>query len=170
MQRPSYNPSNYYLTQDGVISKIDSYWDKLRSNTEELEANSRYTFRRLAHIFAGSILGILPVLWLSPDKLLGMLILVGVLIVSLILTGIQLVLLWEFQAIKKRGKMLYDALKLETQREHFEEEDVPIDERVLLTHFVLASRFPIHPFFYLAILSTLVGINTLSLWSYYLNW
>lgn len=170
MQRPSYNPSNYYLTQDGVISKIDSYWDKLRDNTFELESISRYTFRRLAQIFAGSVLGILPVIWLSPHKVVGMLILVGVLIISLLLTGIQLVLLWEFQAIKKRGKILYDALKLETQREYYEEEDVPIDERVLLTHFELASRFPIHPFLYISILSILVSVNTLFLWTYYLNW
>lgn len=170
MQRPSYNPSNYYLTPDGVISKIDTYWDKLRDNIEELESISQYTFRRLAYTFAGSVMGIVPVLWLVPDKMVGMLILVGVLVASAILAGIQLMFLWEFQTTKKRGKMWYEALKLETEREYFEEEDVPLDERVLLKHFELACHFPIHPILYLLVLSILVSVNTLFLWGYYLNW
>jgi hypothetical protein len=170
MQRPSYNPSNYYLTSDGVISKIDSYWDKLSDNIEELENISEHTFRRLARIFAGCVMGTLPVFWLTPHKMVGLLILVSVMVVSIILSGVQVVLLWEFQSLKKRGVMLHEALKIETQNEYFEEQDVPLDERVLLKHFEIAARFPIHPFLYLVILSGLVGLNTLFLWAYYLHW
>ncbi len=170
MQRPSHNPANYYLTQDGVISKIDSYWDKLREVAEELDSMTQYTFRRLTNAICISLLGILPVLWLSPTKVLGMFILVGGLCVSLLLSAVQLVGLWEFQDQKKRGKILFEALKIEMQREYFEVEDMHLEERILLNHYTLSARFPIPPFFYVSILTALVGCNGALLWSYYFYW
>jgi hypothetical protein len=170
MQRPSHNPSNYYLTQDGVISKIDTYWDKLREASEELEAMSRYTFRRLVNVFAGSAMGILPVLWLAPTKALGMFILVGVLIISMLLVGIQFVILYEFHALRKRNNVLYEALRIEVSREYFEEEDIPLEERILLHQYALCSRFPIHSALYSFLLFLLVCINSSFLYLYHIYW
>ena len=170
MQRYSNNPANYYLTQDGVISKIDTYWDRLRDTSEELDVMTRYTFRRLINVFCGSVMGILPVLWLSPSKPLGMFILVGVLSISMLLAAIQLVALWEFQAVKKRGKIIFDALKAEIEREYFEEEDMPLEERIFLNHYLLSSRFPIHPFLYCLMLLALIASNSTVLWIYSIYW
>jgi len=167
MQRPSHNPANYYLTQDGVINKTETYWDKLRDVSDELDIMSQYTFRRLVNTICGSLVGILPVCCLSPTKTISLFILVGVLAASLLLCTIQFIVLWEFHALKKRGAILYEALRIETEREYFEEEDVPTEERILLNHYTLSARFPINPFLYSILLLLLLGFNGGLLWIYF---
>jgi hypothetical protein len=170
MQRPSHNPSNYYLTQDGVISKIDTYWDKLSEASEDLESASRYVFRRLINSFAGSTMGVLPVFWLSPSKTIGMFALVAVLVMSLFATGVQWVVWYEFQSLKTRSLILYEALKLEMSREYFEEEDIPLEERILLNQFALSARFPVHGLLYMFLLVLLPSINASLMYLYYFYW
>ena len=62
------NGANYFITQDGIISKLDSYWDQLREVTNHLENISKNIVKKLFNSFLGSLLFIILIFWLDLGK------------------------------------------------------------------------------------------------------
>jgi hypothetical protein len=151
MPRPSKDLTNYCLTPDGVINKLDTYWDKLRDITEDLEDLTKNTVRKLLNFYCGCLLGILPVFALKPSKTLGVIVMLFLVVCTVSFVAIQFANYLEFRILRKRGVLLYRELGRELESEYYEEE-APFEERILLNGFRLATHLPINQYFYLVLL------------------
>lgn len=153
------NSTNYFLTKDGVISKLDTHWDNLRGITHKLEGISKFSVKKLFNGFTGSILFTIVVVWLGLDKNLTLTFLALISLGSLSLMATQFLTYLEFIEYKKKGIIIFDELSHELEFGYDEEEDISVDERILLGNFKHASQFPVNRYLYLLFLALLPIIN-----------
>jgi hypothetical protein len=165
------NTANYYLSQDGVINRLDTYWDKLRALTEEMENLTRNISRILFGSISVSMLFALVIFWLKIDKNLGLILLslgaLGAFTASLM----QLATYFDFREKRKRGQVLYQELQreFELMLAYDTNEGFPVEEKILLNNFLLAAELPITQSLYIALLAFLPLLN-LGFWAGYYIW
>lgn len=162
------NLDNYYLTETGVINKLDTHWDKLHSITSDLEKLSNKMIRTLFNNLTISLLMIIFIFWIDMEKTVSLLSLGFVVICSVLWSAYQLTTYWEFGLFKERGKLLYKELVHELELSetlHFDY-DLPLEERILLNNFILASEAPLNPVLYF-IFTALAPITAIGFMSFY---
>ncbi|NJO00710.1 MAG: hypothetical protein HC880_02600 [Bacteroidia bacterium] len=155
------NRANYFLTKDGVISKLDTYWDKLKDLTVQLENLSRPTVQKMFNIYLGSILFTVVILWLELEKNLSITLLALVALGGASLVARQILSFLEFVDLRKKGRVIHDELSHEIEYGYSDEieEDISVEERILLSNFLLACDFPINQYLYLGLLILLPMLN-----------
>ena len=165
------NLANYYLTEDGVISKLDTYWDKLREITFSLEKLTRNMVRFLFNNLTISLLCVILIFWLDWSKTLSIGLLSLVTLGASAWSAFQWSGFLEFNILKKRGMVLYNALssELEWNEMDYDLEDLPLEERILLSNFHLASQMPLNTFLYLffVLLAPIINITFLGFFYFY---
>ncbi|MCU0448108.1 MAG: hypothetical protein MUE85_24670 [Microscillaceae bacterium] len=165
------NTANYYLSQDGVINRLETYWDKLRSLTQEMDSLTRHISRVLFGSISVSMLFALIIFWLKIDKNLGLILLslgaLGAFTASLM----QLATYLEFREKRKRGQVIYQELQREFDLMliYDEGEGFPVEEKIVLNNFLLASELPITQSLYITLLVFLPILN-LGFWAAYYVW
>jgi hypothetical protein len=165
------NIANYYLSQDGVINRLDTYWDKLRVLTEEMEILTRNISRILFGSISLSMLFALVIFWLKIDKNLGLILLslgaLGAFTASLM----QLATYFDFREKRKRGLVLYQELQREfdLMLTYDTGEGFPVEEKILLNNFLLAAELPITQSLYVGLLICLPILN-IGFWGAYYLW
>ncbi len=163
------NSANYFLTKDGVISKLDSYWDQLREHSARLDSLSKPMLRKLFNSFIGSVLIIITLVWLNFEKEVTMILLSLTALGSVSISTSQLLVYLEFLATRKRGLILHDELNTELECSYDDEfdEDISVEERILLSNFQLSCEPPMHPGLYLILLTIYPILNIAFALSYY---
>jgi heme/copper-type cytochrome/quinol oxidase subunit 4 len=163
------NLTNYIVTSEGIISKLDTYWDKLRRITVELETLSKNTARKLFSFYGGVFFALLPVLLLKPSRTVGVLILTFMVVSAVCFVAIQLANFLEFNTLRKQGNLLARELSREIEVEYMHEDEAPFEERIILSSFQLATHLPINQYLYLLLLCLLPLITGAFLWGFYLQ-
>ena len=164
------NGANYFITQDGIISKLDSYWDQLREVTNHLENISKNIVKKLFNSFLGSLLFIILIFWLDLGKDFSLIVLSLITLGTIALAVVQITAYLEFVKIKKKGMILYNELSREVEWNYDNNyvEDLPVDERILLSNFLLACELQLNAYVYLSLLALLPFINIAFFVFYYL--
>lgn len=163
------NSTNYILTENGVISKLDTYWDKLKIITEDLENLTRNLAKWLFYSFIASMFLIVFIFWLDLDKSVSLVVLSMITLAAISFSISQLISYLEFSELKKKGRILHDELsnELEYGPENSLEE-ISVEERIILSNFQLACELPINPFIYLGLLVLLPLVNIVFSVIYYI--
>ncbi len=153
----STNSGNYVLTKDGVISKLDCYWDKLQVITVRLEALSGVMQKKLLYSYLASGLLVGLVYFTNLEAVVSLLALGLVCLSSFSMAMAQIIRFLEFLDLKKKGLVLYQELEQEVvwnlENEYLE--DISIEDRISLNSFLLAAQMPIPPYLYAALVSLL---------------
>ncbi len=165
------NSANYFLTENGVISKLDSYWDKLESLTTQLENATKHMAKKLFNSFIGTMLFIVIIFWLNLEYTLGLTLLALVILGAISLAATQLNSFMEFMDLKKKGMILYEELNRELEQGFDEllDEEISVEERIILSNFLLACELPMNTYLYLALLGLLPLISLGLFIFYYLH-
>lgn len=166
------NNANYFLTKDGVISKLDTYWDRLRDLSIKLEGISKHMVRKLFNSYTGSALLMIVIFWLDMEKSFSLTLLALVVLGSISLIATQVLSYLEFMGLQRKGMIIHDELNQEIEFGFDEdlEEDISVEERILLSNFLLACELPINRILYIALLLVLPLANIACLAFYYFYW
>lgn len=163
------NEANYILTQDGVINKLSTYWDKLQTLTTQLENASQNMMKHLFISFLGSLVLMIVVFILKLNKDISLIVLIFGIIGVMFFTGVQIIGYLNYLDIRKKGMILYNELSHEAEKDmelHYRDE-APAEERILLGSFLLAAELPIHSFLYLTLLFLVPATHLCFLSFYY---
>lgn len=157
----STNSANYVLTKDGVISKLDYYWDKLQMITLRLEALSSVMQKKLLYSYLASGLLVGLIYFSNLQAWVSLISFALVCLSTFSLSMVQVIRFLEFLDLKKKGFVLHQELEQEAmwnaKSNYFE--DTSIEERIWLNNFLLASKTPI-PIYLYAVLVSLLPLLT----------
>jgi hypothetical protein len=164
----SVNSGNYVLTKDGVISKLDSYWDRLQEITHRLDGLSKLMQKKLINSFVGTFLFVIVVFWIEPVFQISLILLALISLGAFSLAAIQLMSFFEFMDLKKKGMVLYQELYHEVEWNAEQEylEEISLEERILLNNFLLSAEMPISPYLYGSLLA-LLPLSVLGIFTSY---
>lgn len=164
----SVNSGNYVLTKDGVINKLDSYWDRLQNITHKLDGLSRLMQKKLFNSFAAVFLFLIVVFWAAPSFQMTLILLALISLCAFSLTAIQLMSFFEFLGLKEKGMILYQELyhEVEWNAEFEYLEEVSLEERILLNNFIASTKMPIPAYLYVTIL-ILLPLISLGVFAFY---
>lgn len=164
------NSANYFLTEDGVISRLDTYWDKLSNLTIRLDNTTKNLAKRLFYSLVASLFLIVIVFWLDLERSISLTVLSLFSLLAVTLAVAQLTTFLEFVDLKKRGMILHDELsrELEYGLDSHLEEEVSVEERIILSNFLLSCELPINPYLYLCLLALLPLMHGIFFGFYYL--
>ena len=163
------NSANYFLTEDGVISKLDTYWDRLKLLTTKLENTTKNLAKRLFYSLVVSLFLIVIVFWLDFEKPVSLTILALLSLSAITLSVTQLTAFLEFIDLKKKGMIIHNELsrELEFGFEGSLDEEVSVEERIILSNFLLACELPMNSYLYLGLLTLLPIMNIIFFGFYY---
>ena len=163
------NSANYFLTEDGVISKLDTFWDRLKILTAKLENTTKNLAKRLFYSLVASLFLIVIVFWLDLGKSISLTALAVLSLSAITLSVAQLTAFLEFIDLKKRGMIIHNELsrELEFGLEGTLDDEVSVEERIILSNFLLACELPMNSYLYLGLLTLLPVMNIIFFGFYY---
>jgi len=146
--------ANYILTEDGVINKIDSYWEELNDLSDKQEKLGRDLLKKLFGHFALSLVIVISVLWTNIPHLYGVIVL-GIISVATIASSITQVNIYvAFVRNKKHGMILYQELSQQIVHNY----ENSLERRVTLSKFLLSCTLPLHPYLYVFLLGSFFSV------------
>jgi hypothetical protein len=165
------NIENYCLTQDGVISKLTTYWDELKEATLQIDKLSSYLLQRAFNLLSINMLSMLIIFWLrlpfSQTVLILSFISFGGLWGVLVLISQYL----RFKRLRKKTDILYnelyDVFKYTYQDAPIHE--VSTEERLILQNYQVVMHFLIPPAIFFFILGMIVALNIFFFCFYYFS-
>jgi hypothetical protein len=165
------NITNYYLTEDGIINRLDTYWDKLKDLTNKMEDLSKNVLRYLFGSFSVGLLMVSLIFWLDLPRQSSLIFLSLISLIVLSVALLQFANYLELRAVKKRGYILYKELSKEFDQYYSYDDfdEMPVEEKIILNNFLLACELPINHYLYLSLL-TLMPIVHFSLFLFYYFW
>lgn len=158
--------TNYILTEDGVINKIDSYWEELNELSDKQERLGRDLLKKLFGHFSLGLVAVISVLWTNIPHLYGVVILAVVSLATLASAIAQINDYVAFVRNKKHGMILYQELSQQIVHNY----ENSLERRVTLSKFLLSCTLPLHPFLYMFLLVSffLVIIGSTVFYNFYL--
>lgn len=165
------NITNYYLTEEGIINRLETYWDKLRDLTNQMEDLSKNVLRYLFGSFSMGLFVVSLIFWLDLPRQSSLVFLSLISLIILSLALLQFANYLELRAVKKRGYILYKELSREFDQHYSldEYEEMPVEEKIILNNFLLACELPINHYLYLTLL-ILMPLVHFGLFLFYYFW
>lgn len=142
--------TNYILTEDGVINKIDSYWEELNELSDQQEKLGRDLLKKLFGHFSLSLVIVISVLWTNIPHTYGVVILALISVATLISAISQINVYVAFVRNKKHGMILYKELSQQIVHNY----ENSLERRVTLSKFLLSCTLPLHPYLYVFLLGS----------------
>lgn len=142
--------TNYILTEDGVINKIDSYWEELNELSDQQEKLGRDLLKKLFGHFSLSLVIVISVLWTNIPHTYGIVILALISVATLISAISQINIYVAFVRNKKHGMILYKELSQQIVHNY----ENSLERRVTLSKFLLSCTLPLHPYLYVFLLGS----------------
>ncbi|WP_299459251.1 hypothetical protein [uncultured Microscilla sp.] len=148
--------TNYILTEDGVINKIDSYWEELNELSDKQERLGRDLLKKLFGHFSLSLVAVISVLWVNVPHSYGVIALAVVSLATLASTIVQINTYVAFVRNKKHGMILYQELSQQIVHNY----ENSLERRVTLSKFLLSCTLPLHPYLYMFLLASFFLVIT----------
>lgn len=165
------NIANYCITEDGVISRLTTYWDELKEATNEMERLSSVLPQRSFNILSINMIGVLLVYWFKFSDSIAL----------LSLSVISLLAFWgvlwlisqylKFKRLCKKTNILYQELWEDYQYSYQDVPtyEIPADEKIILQQYQLTKEFLMPNFVFFLILLMIISLNTFFFVFYYWN-
>ena len=160
--------ANYILTENGVINKIDSYWEELNDLSDKQEKLGRDLLKKLFGHFSLSLIIVISVLWTGIPHLYGVIILAVISLATIVSSISQINIFVAFVRNKKHGMILYKELSQQIVHNY----ENSLERRVTLSKFLLACTLPLHPYLYVFLLGSFfsVIIGSTIFYNFFLNY
>ncbi|TAE48185.1 MAG: hypothetical protein EAZ44_07860 [Cytophagia bacterium] len=165
------NIANYCITEDGIISRLTTYWDDLKEATNQMEKLSSVLPQRSFNILSLNMISVLLIYWF---KLSDSMTLFSLSVVTLLAFWGVLSLLSQylkFIRLCKKTKILYQEL---WENYQYSYQDVPVyeipaEEKIILQQYQLTKEFLMPTFIFFLILLMIIGLNAFFFLFYYSN-
>lgn len=158
--------TNYILTEDGVIDKIDSYWEELNDLSDKQEKLGRDLLKKLFGHFSLGLVMVISVLWTNIPHNYGIITLVLVSLATIASAISQVNTYVAFVRNKKHGMILYQELSQQIVHNY----ENSLERRVTLSKFLLSCTLPLHPYLYVFLLGSffMVILGSTVFYNFYL--
>lgn len=165
------NISNYCITEDGIVSRLTTYWDALKDSTSLMEKISSALPQKAFNILSINMIAVLLIYWFQFSHHIS---LFSLSIVAMFAFWGVLFLVSEylkFHRLCKKTDILYQELWEDYQYTYDDvpSYEIPAEEKIILQQYLIAKEFLMPKFVFFLILLMILALNAFFYAFYYYN-